>query len=272
MFLVDSHCHLDLLTISPEQDGPLLDACRGKLEQVMRRAQQNNVHGMLNVCVELKSFPTLLNTAEKYDFVWASVGEHPNESPGQEVDVDNLVTFANHPKVIAIGETGLDYYRSTGDLDWQRERFKRHIIAAKKTNKPIIVHTRDAKKDTLHIMQETGADQVGGVMHCFTEDWAMAKEALAMGFYISFSGIVTFKNAKAIQAVAKQVPLDRMLIETDAPYLTPDPHRGKPNEPAYVRYTAEYLAKLHDVSIEEFADITTANFFNLFQGAVRPHV
>lgn len=263
MFLVDSHCHLDLLTLEPDHSG---------LEKVIQRAQENGVHGMLNVSVDLKALPTILQTAETYPFVWASVGHHPNESPGEVVEAETLVKLADNDKVIAIGETGLDYFRSTGDLEWQRERFKQHIIAAKKVNKPIIVHTRDAKKDTLYIMQTVGADQAGGVMHCFTEDWAMAQQALEMGFYISFSGIVTFKNATTLQAVAKQVPLDRMLIETDSPYLTPDPHRGKPNEPAYVRYTAEYLAKLRGIPVEEFAEITTRNFFTLFQGAVKPYV
>jgi TatD DNase family protein len=262
MFLTDSHCHLDLLDLAPEQ---------GDLNCVIKRAQENGVHYLLNVCVSMADFPVLLKTAEAYPFVAASVGLHPNEQD-ETVDLETLVTLAKHPKVVAIGETGLDYFRSTGDLDWQRERFRTHIQAAKKAKLPLIVHTRDAKDDTIRVMQEEGADSIGGVMHCFTEDWETARLALAMNFYISFSGIVTFKNATVMQEVAKKVPLERILIETDAPYLAPNPHRGKANEPAYVRHTAEFIANMRGISLEAFADQTTNNFFSLFQGAVRPHV
>lgn len=261
MFLVDSHCHLDLLDLAPDQ---------GDMNKVIARAQENGVHYLLNVCVALADFPVILGTTEKYPFVGTSVGLHPNEQG--EVDEDTLLHLARHPRVLAIGETGLDYFRSSGDLDWQRERFRTHIRAAKKAQKPLIVHTRDAREDTLRIMREEGADQAGGVMHCFTEDWDTAQEAMAMNFYISFSGIVTFKSAVTMQDAAQKVPLERMLIETDSPYLAPNPYRGKPNEPSYVRHTAEFIARLRGITLEEFAAQTTNNFFNLFRGAVRPHV
>ena len=262
MFLVDSHCHLDLLDLTPDD---------GDLNRVVERAQQNGVQYMLNVCVSLAEFPVILKTAEKYPFVGTSVGLHPNEQ-NEEVDEPTLIKLAQHEKVVAIGETGLDYFRSTGDLDWQRERFRAHIRAAKKLKKPLIIHTRDAKEDTIRIMQEENAAEAGGVMHCFTEDWSVAQQALDMNFYISFSGIITFKSAVTIQDTARRVPLDRMLIETDSPYLAPVPYRGKPNEPSYVRHTAEYIANMRGVEFAAFAEQTTNNFFNLFSGAVRPHV
>jgi|SRR5579885_1606164 TatD DNase family protein len=261
MFLVDSHCHLDLLDLSDSSD----------LDSIIARARQQGVQYILNVCVRLADFPQVLKAAESYPFVSASIGLHPNEL-GEEIGKDTLLQKAQHPKVIAIGETGLDYFRSTGDLEWQRDRFRVHIRAAKELQKPLIVHTRDAKEDTIRIMREENAAESGGVMHCFSEDWHIARQALDMNFYISFSGIVTFKSAATIQEVAKQVPLDRILIETDAPYLAPVPHRGKSNEPAYVRHTAEYIANLRNITIDEFAEQTTQNFFRLFKGAVRPHV
>lgn len=261
MFLVDSHCHLDLLT----------DPDAGGLKEIINRAQKNNVHHILNVCVSIASFPAVLKTAEAYPFVSASVGLHPNEQD-EEVDADTLIKLAQPRKVIAIGETGLDYYRSPEVSEWQRIRFRAHIHAAKTVQKPLIVHTRAAKEDTIRIMQEEAAEQAGGVMHCFTEDWSVAKMALDLNFYISFSGIVTFKNATSIQEVARKVPMDRLLIETDSPYLAPIPHRGKPNEPAYVRYTAEYIAGMRNMDFNDFAFQTTNNFFNLFKGAERPHV
>lgn len=262
MFLVDSHCHLDLLDLAADD---------GDLNKIIARAKAHDVHYLLNVCVTLAAFPTILRLAETYDFVGASVGLHPNEQE-EEADIDKLIHLGQHKKVLAIGETGLDYFRSTGDLEWQRERFRTHIQAARSLKKPLIVHTRDAKDDTMRIMQEEKVEHIGGVMHCFTEDWETAKKALDMDFYISFSGIVTFKSAKVMQEVAKLIPLERMLIETDSPYLAPNPHRGKPNEPAYVRHTAEYIANLRQISLEKFAEQTTQNFFQLFNGAVRPHV
>jgi len=262
MFLTDSHCHFHLLDLTADA---------GDLDKVIARATSEGVRYFLNVCVKMADFPLLLQIAEKYSFVGTSIGLHPNYQD-EEVDEETLVTLAKHPKVLAIGETGLDYFRSSGDLDWQRERFRTHIRAAKKINKPIIVHTRDAKEDTLKIMKEEGAEQVGGVMHCFTEDWPTAEKALALGFYISFSGIVTFKNAQDLQEVAKMVPLNRLLIETDAPYLAPHPHRGKANEPSYIRHTAEFIANLRGLSLDQLAEMTTNNFFTLFQGATRPYV
>ncbi|MBV9575416.1 MAG: TatD family hydrolase [Gammaproteobacteria bacterium] len=262
MFLVDSHCHLDLLDLT------LAD---GSLDNFVTRAKANSVHHILNVCITLKNFPQVLKTAMAYPFVSASVGLHPNED-AEEVDLETLLALGKHHKVIAIGETGLDYFRSSGELEWQHQRFRTHIEAAKILNKPLIVHTRAAKEDTMRILQEEKAEQIGGVMHCFTEDWETAKKALDLNFYISFSGIVTFKNAEALQALAKLVPLDRMLIETDSPYLAPNPYRGKPNEPAFVRHTAEYLAELRHLSLEKFAAQTTDNFFQLFKGAVRAYV
>lgn len=262
MFLVDSHCHLNLLDLAADQDD---------LNRVIERAQANGVHYLLNVCVKLSDFPQLLETAEAYPFVSASVGLHPNDAD-ENVDLRTLIGLAQNQKVIAIGETGLDYFRTTGDTEWQRDRFRTHIHAALNVQKPLIIHTRDASEDTLRIMHEENAGQISGVMHCFTEDWNVAKQALDMNFYISFSGIITFKTATVIQEVAKRVPLDRILIETDSPYLAPNPHRGKMNEPAFVRHTAEYIASLRNVSVDVIATQTTDNFFNLFKGAVRPHV
>ncbi len=261
-FLVDSHCHLDLLDLTA--DG-------GQLDAVLARAKAAGVSHLLNVSVSLAQFATVLQTAERYPFVSASLGSHPNEQD-EVVDVEQLIMLGQHKKVVAIGETGLDYFRTRDDHRLQQQRFAAHISAAKTLKKPLIVHTRDAKDDTIELMQREQADQVGGVMHCFTEEWAIAKKALDMNFYISFSGIVTFNNAATIQAVAKQVPLDKMLIETDAPYLAPHPFRGKPNEPSYVRYTAEYIAALRGISFEALATATTQNFFTLFAGAKTAHV
>ncbi|HLB43435.1 MAG TPA: TatD family hydrolase [Gammaproteobacteria bacterium] len=262
VFLVDSHCHLQMLDLTAEN---------GDLSRVIQRATAQGVHYILNVSVNFKAFPVMVEMSKKYLNIGISVGVHPNERD-EKVDDETLLQLGNQPAVIAVGETGLDYFRSTGDLTWQQERFRIHIRAAKQLKKPLIVHTRQAKEDTIRIMQEERANDVSGVMHCFTEDGLMAKQALDMGFYISFSGVVTFKNAGAIREVAKQIPLDRLLIETDAPYLAPEPHRGKPNEPSFIRYTAEYLAELHHISLEEFADQTSNNFFTLFTGAVKPHV
>jgi len=252
MYLVDSHCHLDQL--------------QGDLVTYLTNAEQQGVKHMLCAGITLEAFPDILAIAKTHPHVSVGVGLHPNERVEKEPTVEELVAYAQDDKVIAIGETGLDYYRSTGDVEWQRERFRQHIAAAKKVNKPLIVHSRQAKEDTLRILREAN---VTGVLHCFTEDWEMAKQALDFNYYISFSGIVTFRNAKEVQEVAKRVPMDRMLIETDAPYLAPDPHRGRPNEPAYVRYVAEYIAELRGIPLEEIAEYTTENFFRLFKGAVR---
>jgi TatD DNase family protein len=222
---------------------------------------------MLCVSVTLETYPEISAIAHAHSSVFASVGVHPNEREGREPDVDELVQLAHDERVVAIGETGLDYYRSQGDMAWQQERFRRHIRASKASGKPLIIHTREAATETLRIMHEEGAGDIGGVMHCFTENWEVARGALDLGFYISFSGIVTFRNAEALREVARQVPAERLLIETDAPYLAPVPFRGKTNEPAFVRHVAECLADVRQTSLESIAGQTTKNFFSLFHSA-----
>jgi len=238
------------------------------MPEILGKMEENQVTHALCVSVDLPDFPSVLALAEQYSHIYASVGVHPDYEDTPEPSVDQLVELAAHPKIIAIGETGLDYYRLEGDLEWQRERFRTHIKASRITRKPLIIHTRSASADTIRLMQEEGAgtDQggVAGVMHCFTESLEVAEAALAMGFYISFSGIVTFKSAKDLQAVARAVPLERMLIETDSPYLAPVPFRGRVNEPGYVRHVAEYIATLKELPLEQVAKQTTDNFFNLF--------
>jgi len=258
--LVDSHCHLDRLDLAK---------LGGDLGAVLAHAGDEGITRMLCVCIDLDNFPDVLRLAREYPQVYASVGVHPNERDTRDPSVDELVELAGDARVVAIGETGLDYHygEGEGELEWQRDRFRRHIRAAKAAGKPLIIHTRAAQDDTLRIMREEGAADSGGVMHCFTEDWAMAEQALALNFYISFSGIVTFRNAEQIKDVARRVPLDRMLVETDAPYLTPVPHRGKSNQPAFVRHVAEYVAELRGVPLAEIAAATTANFFRLFRHA-----
>ncbi len=249
--LVDSHCHLDF----PEFEG--------KLGEVREEMRANGVTHALCISVELPKFPKVLALAEAHDNFFASVGVHPDHE-AEAVDTTRLVELAAHPKVVAIGETGLDYHRLSGDLEWQRERFRTHIRAARKSRKPLVIHTRDAAEDTLRIMREEGAGEVGGVMHCFTESQEVADGALALGFHISFSGIVTFKNATRLKEVARRVPLERMLVETDSPYLAPVPHRGKTNRPALVRHVAEEVARLRGIAFEDLAEATTGNFFRLF--------
>lgn len=257
--LVDSHCHLDRLDLSP-WDGQLVGALKSAAEQ--------GVGYFLCVSIDLEHFPDILEMARENESVSVSVGVHPNESDGHEPTVNELVELAADPEVVAIGETGLDYFRSqkddNDDLEWQRERFRTHISAAKQTNKPLIIHMREATDDTLRILKEEGADEVGGVMHCFVENWDIAKRALDLNFDISFSGIVTFNSAKELKEVAKKMPFDRMLVETDSPYLAPVPYRGKPNYPAYVRNVAECIAELRSMQWEEVANITTENFFRRF--------
>jgi len=252
--LVDSHCHLDLLRLEDET-----------LDDVISEAQDADVQQMLCVSVSLERFPAMMELIAPYPRISASVGVHPDGEDGEDPDEDRLAALADDARIVAIGETGLDYFRVEGDTSWQRERFRRHIRAARAVNKPLIVHTRAAKADTLRILEEENAREVGGVMHCFTEDWEMAKAAMEMNFHISFSGIVTFKNATELKDVAKQVPADRMLVETDSPYLAPVPKRGKSNRPAYVRYVAEYLSELRGVPFEELATTTTKNFHDLFK-------
>jgi TatD DNase family protein len=224
---------------------------------------------MLCVSVNMEDFPDVLEIARNNRQIFASVGVHPNETRGREPDMEELVTLAADPDIVAIGETGLDYFRSQGDLDWQRERFRCHIETARVAAKPLIIHTREAADDTMAMLQSSGARESGGVMHCFAEDWRIAQQALDIGFYISFSGIVTFKSARDVQEVARRAPLDRILVETDSPYLAPVPHRGKTNEPAFVRHTAEFVAALRGMDAEELAAATTENFFELFRGAQR---
>jgi TatD DNase family protein len=256
---VDSHCHLDMLETS---------ATYG-VQDYLTAAQERGVDHFLCVCVTLDKFNSMLQCVAPFNQVSVSVGLHPNEPAPTEPDVEELLTLAANPRVVAIGETGLDYYRSDEDNSWQANRFRTHIQAAKTCKKPLIIHSRQARADTIAMMRDEQAADAGGVLHCFTEDWTMAKAALDLGFYISFSGIVTFKNALELQDVARKVPLDRMLIETDCPYLAPVPNRGKPNEPAYVVDVAVFLAQLRNEPLETIAAQTTQNFYQLFQGARR---
>ncbi|MGB7184525.1 MAG: TatD family hydrolase [Burkholderiaceae bacterium] len=255
---VDSHCHLDFPDLS------------GNLAPILDRMSDNQVQAALCVSVTLDDFPRVLALAEAYSHLWASVGVHPDYPDTTEPEVSQLIELANNPRIVAIGETGLDYFRATGDLEWQRERFRVHIRAACATGLPLIIHTRAAAADTLAIMHAENADQSAGVMHCFTETWDTAKAAMDLGFYISFSGIVTFKSAVDLREVALKVPLDRMLIETDSPYLAPVPFRGKTNEPGYVRHVAEKIADIRGESVDTIARYTTDNFYRLFGRAKRP--
>ena len=253
MNFVDSHCHINFPDLV------------GKIDDVLDKMRQNEVTCALCVSVNLADFPQVLSLAEQHSHIYASVGVHPDYEGVEEPDISRLVDLAQHPRIIAIGETGLDYYRLKGDMEWQRERFRTHIRAARNSSKPLIIHTREAVADTLRIMTEEKAAEASGVMHCFTESWEMAEAVLEMGFYISMSGIVTFKNALKIKEVAKRVPLDRLLIETDSPYLAPVPYRGKLNQPAYVKHVAEEIAKLRGISLEEVGRRTTENFARLFK-------
>lgn len=253
MQIVDSHCHLNF------------DELAQRLPELLENARRNDVTHMLCVSVNLEDFPQVKKLADQHKHIFASVGVHPCYKDVKEPSVAELVEIAQDTNIVAIGETGLDYFRiEDQDMTWQRDRFVRHIAAAKEVNKPLIIHTRSAAEDTMRILKEEGADQCRGVMHCFSEDWEVAKKALDLGFYISFSGIVTFKSATTVQDVARKCPIDRILVETDSPYLAPVPLRGKMNEPANVRHTAKFVAGLKDLPLEELAKITTANFFNLF--------
>ncbi len=256
---IDSHCHINF---------PELAA---RMPEILAKMAENQVTHALCVSVDLPDFPGVLALAEQYPHIYASVGVHPDYEDTPEPTVQQLVELADHPKIVAIGETGLDYYRLEGDLEWQRERFRTHIRASRETRKPLIIHTRSASEDTIRILQEEGAGVaaggVAGVMHCFTESLAVAEAAIEMGFYISFSGIVTFKSAKELQEVARAVPMERILVETDSPYLAPVPYRGKMNEPGYVPHVAEFIANLKGLPLREVADRTSENFFNLFQHA-----
>ncbi|RLK45102.1 TatD family hydrolase [Cupriavidus plantarum] len=254
---VDSHCHIDFPDFAE------------RVPQLLDNMRDNQVTHALCISVTLEDFPRVLALAERYPNLYASVGVHPDHEEGEDPTLERLVALSNHPRVVGTGETGLDYYRLNGrsieDMEWQRERFRTHIRAARHTRKPLIIHTRSSADDTLRVMRDEDAGEVGGVMHCFTETWDVARQSLDEGFHISFSGIVTFKSAADLQETARKVPLDRMLIETDSPYLAPVPYRGKTNEPAWVRHVGEFIANLRGIPVEQLAEQTTENFFNLFK-------
>ena len=254
MQIIDSHCHIDRVD---------LDAFGGSIESMLAHAKELSVTEFLCVCIDLEHFDDVHNLALAHPSIYASVGVHPTEVDGKDPSVDELIEFSKSDRVIAIGETGLDYFHIKKDeADWQRDRFRRHIEVSNRTGKPMIIHTREAKKDTIAIMRKEKVQ--AGVMHCFSEDWETAKAALDLGFYISFSGILTFNSAKDLREVAKKVPEDRILVETDSPYLTPMPHRGRPNSPAFTYHVAEKLAEVRGSSIEAIAEVTTNNFRRLF--------
>lgn len=252
---IDSHCHPYMLDVYKDENN---------FDHWMQDTKSAGVDTMLCVAVDMETAKTCVKIAEKYDFVYASVGSHPSEKAEDDLSVDDIVAFAQHKKIVAIGETGLDYHYNSEKLDVMRNRFRDHIRAAHLSKKPLIIHTREARDDTINIMKEEKAQDIGGVMHCFTENLEMAKASLDLNFYISFSGIVTFKNAVELVEVAKYVPLDRILIETDSPYLAPIPFRGKTNEPKYVKYVAEKIAEIKNISVERVASITSENFRKLF--------
>ncbi len=252
---IDSHCHLDRLDLKEFDNN---------LDNVMKAAEAEKITKVLCVSVTLKDFPEMANTTQHYSNVWLSCGAHPLNQE-DKVDEEELKQLAQHQRVIAVGETGLDYFYAPETKELQRDSFRKHIRVAIELKKPLIIHTRDAQQDTLTIMREEGAEKIGGILHCFTESWEMAEQAIAMGFYISFSGIVTFKNASELREVAKKIPDDRFLIETDAPYLAPVPHRGKQNQPAYVIEVAKHLASIRGQSVEEIARLSTDNFNCLFK-------
>ena len=251
-YLVDSHCHIPLLkeTVS--------------VEEILKEAKSHQIAHMLCVAIDLGGSPEIIQLAKTHKMISASVGVHPNTELAKTLVINEITAIANDEEVVAIGETGLDYFRSEGDLSWQRERFRTHIQAAKELKKPLIIHSREAKEDVIQILKEEKAETVGGVMHCFVDDIETAKKAINMNFLISFSGIVTFKNAKPLQEVAKQVPLEHMLVETDAPYLAPTPFRGKTNQPAYVKYVAEFISELKDIPFDTVAEQTSLNYENKF--------
>jgi len=254
--LVDSHCHLDRVDLTE---------FGGRIELALETAHAVGVEEFLCVSVDLESWDSMMRAVAHLSDVLCSVGVHPNENQMMKPCVDDLLQRAEHPKVVAIGETGLDYHYGSGDQRRrQAENFRTHIRAARDCAKPLIVHTRDARADTIDILREEGAEDVGGVLHCFTESYEMAQQAMELGFMISFSGIVTFRNARELQEVARRIPRDRLLVETDAPWLSPVPFRGRPNHPARVRQVAEFVADLRGVSLPELAVLTTDNFHRLF--------
>jgi len=257
---VDSHCHLDRLDLS---------AHNNSLEPVLKAAAQRDVSRMLCVAIDMQLFPQMIQTIEKLDNVYGSVGVHPLHVDQGLIEIEQLLEHANNPKIVALGETGLDYFYQKDTIEQQQESFIRHLKASTQSKLPVIVHTRDAREDTINILRQHADTNVGGVLHCFTENWEMAEQALELNYAISFSGIVTFRNAEPLRDVVRQVPLDSILIETDAPYLTPVPHRGKPNEPQYVVEVAQCIADIKGVSVEQVAEITTANFERIFPKATQ---
>lgn len=253
--LIDSHCHLDF------------EGLADRLPEVLAAMDANGIAGCMTIGVTLEEAAQVLAIAHAYPQVFASVGVHPEYADHREPDVGTLCELANDPKVLAIGETGLDYHWHKDRPEWQRERFRVHIRAARELNKPLVIHTRESAEDTLTILREEGAEAVGGILHCFTESLDVARAGIDLGFYISLSGIVSFKKAEVVHDVARSVPLDRLLVETDAPYLAPVPYRGKPNQPAYVKHVAEAIADLRQISLEEVAAATSRNFLTLFPAA-----
>ncbi len=254
MQIVDSHCHIDRVD---------LDAFGGSIESMLAHASELSVNKFLCVCIDLEHFDQVHNLALEYPNIFSSVGVHPTETNCKDPSIEELLVYAKSDRVIAIGETGLDYFHvKKEEVDWQRDRFRRHIKASNESGKPMIIHMRDAKEDTIRIMTEEKAE--AGVMHCFSEDWETARAALDLGFYISFSGILTFNSAQSLREVAMKVPAERLLVETDSPYLTPSPFRGRPNSPAYTYYVVEKLAEIRNTSIDEMATTTTNNFNQLF--------
>lgn len=253
--LIDSHCHLDF------------DGLSNRLPEVLAAMDANGIAGCMTIGVTLEEAPQVLAIARAHEHIFASVGVHPEYADHREPDVETLCTLAADAKVLAIGETGLDYHWHKDRPEWQRERFRVHIRAARALKKPLVIHTREASEDTLAILKEEGAAEVGGILHCFTESLAVAQAGIDLGFYISLSGIVSFKKAEQVHEVARTIPLDRLLVETDAPYLAPVPYRGKPNEPAYVKHVAEAIADLRQISLEEVAAATSRNFLKLFPAA-----
>ena len=257
--LVDSHCHLDRLK---------LDQFDGELGDVLDLARSRGVGKFLCVGISLDNADRVVEIAGQYDDVVCSVGVHPLDVDSGLADVEKLIALSAQPNVVALGETGLDYYYSTETQEIQQQSFTAHLQAAAQAGLPVIVHTRDAREDTIDLIREHGSREHAGVLHCFTESWEMAKAALDLNYYISLSGIVTFKNAEELRDVARKIPLERLLVETDSPYLAPVPYRGKPNIPAYVREVAEFIAELRGLAYEELAEITTQNFYRLFPRAV----
>lgn len=254
--LADSHCHLDRIDLTPFDN---------QFENAIKAANEKGVEHFLCVAINSENQKEVINIAEKYPNIHASVGVHPLYTKGESASVESLKNIASHPKVVAIGETGLDYFYDADSKQQQLSLFRTHIQAAVEVDLPLIIHTRDARKDTLDLLRQEGAEKVGGVLHCFTESFEMAQAAMEMGFYVSFSGIVTFNNANELRDVAKQIPLDRILVETDSPYLTPKPYRGKPNSPMYVSEVAKLLAELRGIDYSEFCQLTTDNYLRLFK-------